>query len=295
MKVTLLGTGCPQCHTKRYGPANLVRHGDVSVLVDCGSGVTQRLVGAGSPGGGLDAVLLTHLHSDHLVDLYQLMVSGWHQGRSTPQRIYGPKGTRAYVDGLLDLWKDERNLRIAHEQRPSSAGFTAEVVEYGEGPVVELPGLSVSAVKVDHRPVEEAYGFVFRADDGSTAVFSGDTRYCPALIEAARGTDVLIHECFIHGLMKPVPGMRTQEGIDAVASYHTLSAEVGKVAAEARARFLMLNHFVPAEFDREALSAEVARDFTGPFAIGEDLMSYDIPTRTLTHGDAHWRLGERPA
>src|SRR3546814_13464384 len=83
-----------------------------------------------------------------------------------PQRIYGPRGTRAFVDGLLELWRDERALRIAHERRPSTAGFTAEVVEYGEGPVVALPGVSVAAVHVDHRPVEEAYGFVFRADDG---------------------------------------------------------------------------------------------------------------------------------
>ncbi|GHD42387.1 ribonuclease Z [Thalassobaculum fulvum] len=291
MKVTLLGTGCPQCHTKRYGPASLVRHGEVSVLIDCGSGVTQRLVGAGCPGGRLDAVLLTHLHSDHLVDLYQLIVSGWHQNRTVPQRIYGPKGTRAYVEGLLALWREERELRMAHERRPNLAGFTAEVVEYGEGPVVELPGLFVDAVKVEHEPIKEAYGFVFRADDGTVAAFSGDTRYCEALIEAARGADVLVHECFIHGLMKPVPGVRTQEGIDAVASYHTLSAEVGKVASEAGVGFLMLNHFVPAEFDREALAAEVAQDFAGPFAIGEDLMSYDVPTRTLTHGDAHWRLG----
>ena len=164
-------------------------------------------------------------------------------------------------------------------------------MEFGDGPVLALAGLEVSAVKVDHRPVEEAYGFVFRADDGTTAVFSGDTRRCPALIEAARGADVLVHECFVHGLMKPVQGIRTQEGIDAVASYNTLSAEVGKVAAEAGAKFLMLNHFVPADFDREAVAAEVARDFAGPFAIGEDLMSFDIPTRTLTHGDAHWRLG----
>jgi len=291
MKVTLLGTGCPQCHVKRYGPSSLVRHGAVSVLIDCGSGVTQRLVGAGCPGGGLDAVLLTHLHSDHLVDLYQLIVSGWHQNRKVPQKVYGPKGTRAYVAGLLELWKDERALRMAHEKRPHTAGFTAEVVEYGEGPLLELPGLSVEAVRVDHEPVKEAYGFIFRADDGTVAAFSGDTRYCEALIEAARGADVLVHECFIHGLMKPVPGVRTQEGIDAVASYHTLSAEVGKVATDADVGFLMLNHFVPAEFDREALAAEVAADFAGPFAIGEDLMSYDIATRTLTHGDAHWRLG----
>ena len=75
MLVTLLGTGCPQCHPARLGPASLVHTGGASFLIDCGSGVTQRLVAAGSSGAALDAVLLTHLHSDHVVDLYQLIVS----------------------------------------------------------------------------------------------------------------------------------------------------------------------------------------------------------------------------
>jgi ribonuclease Z len=283
MKITLLGTGCPQCHTGRYGPANLVRHGGHTVLVDCGSGVTQRLLGAGSAGRALDAVLLTHLHSDHIVDLYQLIVSGWHQGRSVPQRILGPKGTRAYVDGLMELWRPERELRIAHERRPSARGLEVEVEEFDEGPILDLKGLRVAAIRVDHAPVREAFGFDFTADDGTRAFFSGDTRYCDNLIRAARGADVLVHECFIHREMQPIPGVRTQEGMEAVASYHTLSAEVGRVAREAGVGFLMLNHFVPVEFDREALLREVASDFDGPFVIGEDLMSYDIVTGALGH------------
>ena len=104
MRVTLLGTGCPQVSPRRFGPASLVRAGGRSFLVDCGSGVTQRLVEAGSSGAAIDALLLTHLHSDHLVDLYQLIVSGWHQGRERPQRIFGPPGTRTFAEATMAVW-----------------------------------------------------------------------------------------------------------------------------------------------------------------------------------------------
>ncbi len=95
MELTLLGTGCPQCDVRRFGPANLVRHAGLSLLVDCGSGVTQRLLAAHSSGRDVDAVFLTHLHSDHTVDLFQLIISSWHQGRDRPQAVIGPPGTRA--------------------------------------------------------------------------------------------------------------------------------------------------------------------------------------------------------
>ena len=292
MKITLLGTGCPQCHTERYGPANLLRHGEHTILIDCGSGVTQRLLGAGSSGARLDALLLTHLHSDHLVDLYQLIVSSWHQGRNRPQRIFGPPGTRDFVESTMALWQPERELRIQHEQRPSTAALEVEVVEFGEGVLLDTGDLRVSAVAVDHRPVKEAFGFVFEAP-GEKAVFSGDTRYCQALIHAAQDCDLLVHECFIHREMHPAPGLRSREGIEAVASYHTLSGQVGRVAREAGARFLMLNHFVPASFDREALIAEVAREFEGAFVVGEDLMEYDIGMRVLGYGGMRGRIPAR--
>src|SRR3546814_6522148 len=96
MEIVFLGTGCPVVSTERYGPAQLILADNAKILVDCGSGVTQRLVAAGTPGRALDALLLTHLHSDHLVDLYQLIVSSWHQGRDRPLPVYGPPGTRRY-------------------------------------------------------------------------------------------------------------------------------------------------------------------------------------------------------
>jgi ribonuclease Z len=283
MKLTLLGTGCPQVDLNRYGPANLVRAGGQSFLVDCGSGVTQRLLGAGSKGAELDAVLLTHLHSDHVVDLFQLVISSWHQARERPQRVLGPPGTKRMVEAMLAMWKPEYEQRIAHEKRPSTHALEIEVTEFDAGEIWSAAGVTISAVEVRHQPVKFAYGFVFAAE-GRRLVFSGDTAYCPELIAAGQGADVLVHECFIHGLMKPGPG-RTAEGLAAVASYHTLSREVGKVAAAMRARCLVLNHFVPVAFDRAALLAEVRRDYAGPIVIGEDLMSLDLATGMLLHAN----------
>ena len=285
MELTLLGTGCPQCDPDRLGPANLVRHGGKAFLVDCGSGATQRLVSAGTSGRALDAVLLTHLHSDHVVDLYQLIVSSWHQGRDRPHRIFGPPGTRRFVEGTMALWQQELEQRIAHEVRPSTAALEIDVTEIGQGEVLRLDDLVVSAVAVDHLPVRYAFGFVFAAG-GKRLVFSGDTAACPAIVEAARGADVLVHECFIHGIMKPAPGLRTEEGLRNVARYHTASHEVGKIASEAGTRCLVLNHFVPTKFDKAAVLAEVRRDYPGPLVIGEDLMSLDLDTMTLRHASA---------
>lgn len=290
MLVTLLGTGCPQCDPDRLGPASLVRAGKRQLLIDVGSGATQRLISAGSSGRSLDAVLLTHLHSDHIVDLFQLVISSWHQGRNRPQQVFGPKGTRRFVEGLMTLWRPELEQRIAHEMRPSIAALEVEVTEIEPGEILRLDELVVRAVAVDHFPVREAFGFVI--ETGSLrAVFSGDTAPCPALVEAAKGAELLVHECFVHGAMKPEPGIRTQEGIDNVARYHTASVDVGEIAAKAGIRCLMLNHFVPTRFDKDRVLAEVRRAYAGPVLVGEDLMSIDLERRVVSHAGTRIGLG----
>jgi ribonuclease Z len=285
MDFVLLGTGCPNCDPQRLGPSSLVRHGEHAFLVDCGSGVSQRLVQAGTPGKMLEAVLLTHLHSDHTVDLLQLIMSSWHQGRDKPQKIFGPKGTKRFIDGLLEFWRAEFEQRIAHEKRPSTLALQVDVTEIEDGEIIRHADMSVRAVRVEHSPIKNAFGFVFEAA-GRKLAFSGDTAFCPALIEASRNADVLVHECFIHREMKIIPGVRTKEGTDAVASYHTLSTEVGKVAAQANVKCLVLNHFVPTQFDRTALLADVRADYNGPIVIGEDLMGIDLSRGALTYQQA---------
>jgi ribonuclease Z len=289
MQLTLLGTGCPVVSLDRHGPAQLVRHQGRSLLIDCGTGVTQRLVAAGCPGRDLDAVLLTHLHSDHLVDLYQLIVSSWHQGRERPQRIYGPAGTRAHVDGLMALWEPERRLRIAHEKRPSATGLEVEVTEIEAGWHCAFGDLIVTAVEVDHRPVTPAFGFAFTGG-GKRVVFSGDTRPCETLEIAAKNADLLLHEVFIHREMPVIDGVRSAATVASVADYHTLSTDVGKLAARAAVGCLALTHFVPPGCDREALLNEVRIDFDGPVVIGEDLMTFDMQRGILMYGNAHMTL-----
>ncbi len=282
MKLTLLGTGCPSVSVDRYGPAALVQGGaGANLLFDCGSGVTQRLLAAGCPGRDVDGLLITHLHSDHIVDLFQLVISSWHQGRDRPHRIFGPPGTNQMVRRVMEVWRPELEQRQAHECRPSTAGLEVEATEFAHGSQFGFGALTVTCIQVNHRPVRHAFGFKVESDGGGTTTslfISGDTTECGALDEAASGVHMLLHEVFIHREMKVVEGRRSQETIDNVASYHTLSSVVGKVAARARAGTLVLTHFVPPRFDETALTREVAGDFSGRLVIGRDLMALDVAT-----------------
>ncbi len=291
MRLTLLGTGCQQVDPLRMGPANLVRAAGRALLFDCGSGVTQRLVQAGTNGAALDALFLTHLHSDHIVDFHQLLVSSWHQGRDRAWKVFGPPGTLGFVERSAALWKEELDFRIGHEKRPNEAGLDVQVTEYADGQAFRGGGGTVTAVKVNHDPFPEVYGFVVE-QDSLRLVLSSDTIVWPPLIAAARGADLLLHEVFIRREMRPDPGHRPAETIAAVASYHTLSTEVGRVAAEADVRLLVLNHFVPTRFDQDALVAEVRAQWQGPLVLGEDLMTFDLGARTLTHAGATIAFGQ---
>ena len=295
MRLTLLGTGCPSVSTRRYGAAQLAEHGHTRLLIDCGSGVTQRLTEAGVKVAAIDAVLITHLHSDHVVDLWQVLVSGWHQGRQRPLRVVAPPGFAAHVAALEAAWEPERSQRLAFERRPNPDGFRLTVEEIAPRVPLTIGGIEVEAVPVDHRPVEPAYGFVLRAGRLLVAL-SGDTRPCPALIEAARGCDLLVHEVFAHAAMRPIPGIRDPATISAVASYHTLSTQVGEVARAAAARCLALTHIVPPDVDPALLLADARRHYAGPILVGEDLLAIDVAASTaswrgLTIGMAHTGLG----
>lgn len=289
MRVTLIGTGCPRVSPHRGGAATLVETPGASVLIDCGAGVTQRLAEIRRSATAIDALLVTHLHSDHLVDFYQLVVSAWHQGRARPWIVYCPETVVPVIEGTMAVWAEERALRIAHERRPSATGLGVATEVISPGRRIVIGDLEVEPVLVDHAPVTPAYGFVFRAG-GRSAVFSGDTRVSQALITAGNGADLLVHEVFLHREMPAIPGQRSAETVARVAAYHTRSDEVGRVAREMGAKALALTHFVPPEFDRAALLAEVAADYADPVYVGEDGMEFDLATGDVALGRFRARL-----
>ena len=143
MELTLLGTGCPKVDYKRFGPSNLISTKKAKILVDCGSGVTQRLDQLNISSADIDALFLTHLHSDHVIDLYQLIISSWHSYRLSPWKVYGPKGTKNFIKKIMDAWKIERRQRIKYEARKSTKAFEINVKEFNSTGQVTINDMKI--------------------------------------------------------------------------------------------------------------------------------------------------------
>ena len=275
MNLTLLGTGCPSVDHKRYGPSNLVTSKEAKILVDCGSGVTQRLNELKISSANIDVLLFTHLHSDHAVDFYQLIISSWHSYRTKPWKIYGPKGTKKFVNKIMDTWSDERKLRISYEARSSVKAFDIDITEFKSFGNLKIKDINIKYFEVDHKPVKFAYGFNF-TNNNKKLTISGDTRPCENLMKYAQKSDVLLHEVFIEGEIKKTNKMRTKKTLHNVKSYHTTSSEVGKVAFITQSKKLVLTHFVPTRFNKAKLKKLVKKDFGKDPIIGEDLLTIKI-------------------
>ncbi len=278
---TFLGTGAPPVSPRRAGPAHLVEAAGCKLLIDCGSGVSQRLVAAGTPGADIDALIVTHEHSDHLVDFYQLVISSWHQGRSKPWRVLAPEPALANMQAQYEAFARERALRIAFEKRPDATGLEVVFEELRGGLVAGTGGLAVEAFLVDHKPVEPAFGLTLSCG-GGRIVFSGDTRLTPSLERAAQDCDLLVCEVFIDAQMPVVAGVRSAETVASVASYHMTPSIVAGLAVRSGAKALALTHLVPPAADTGALAREIrAAGFSGPLIVGEDLMRVTLPERML--------------
>lgn len=275
MLLTLLGTGCPKVDHKRFGPSNLVSSKKSQVLVDCGAGVTQRLEEIKISTANIDALFLTHLHSDHVVDFYQLIISSWHSYRVKPWKIFGPKGTKKFLNKIMNAWKDERNLRIKYEARSSVDAFKLDIKEFGNHGKIIIKDIMVEYFEVDHFPVKYAYGFNFYNNKKKLTI-SGDTKPCENLMKYAQLADVLLHEVYIEGEIQPVTKMRSVKTLHNVKAYHTTSREVGKVASLTRCKKLVLTHFVPTKFNEKKLQSVVKKDFGKNPVIGQDLLTIKI-------------------
>ena len=199
LKVTLLGTGRPDPAIDRFGPATLVEAGKITLLFDCGRGASQRLWQLKTPLGKIDALFLTHLHSDHTVGIPDFWLTGWLQtpyGRRTaPLQVLGPEGTRAMMASLKEAYQWDIRVRRDGEGLPP-AGIEVDARDIRQGVVYERDGVKVTAFDVDHGGIlQPAFGY--RIDyGGKSVVISGDTRPNENLVGFSRNADVIIHEVF---------------------------------------------------------------------------------------------------
>ena len=246
MRLTTVGTGTAAPAAARAQAGHLVEHGAVRLLLDCGSGVVQRLAQLGLDWGGITHVALTHFHADHVADLVTLVVA-WRHGqlppRAAPAAIVGPPGTQALVERLAAaLW-------------PSllAPGFPLAVVELPPGEALDLgDGVVLSSRTVPHTPESVAYSV---AADGRRVVYTGDTAPDPALGAWAAGCDVLLAECSLPAALA-VPTHLTPE-------------QAGALAAAAAPGLLVLTHFYP-PVEQVDVPALVAAAWPGPLVLAHD-------------------------
>ena len=269
--------------------ASLVEIGGRRIVVDCGLGVSRALVEAGMALSQLDLVLITHLHSDHVLELGPLLHTAWTSGLKTEVKVFGPVGTKAVWDGFVASLAYDIDLRIDDEGRPDIRDLVT-IEEFGEGVVVEEDGLRIEALRVDHPPVTECYALRI-AHEGRTVVFSADTAYFPPLAGFARNADILVHEA-----MHPdgVDRLVARTGNAArlrqhLLASHTMAADAGRIATEASVAHLVLHHLVPAD-DPATVEAhwieQIRPTWSGHLTIGRDGLVLPLPPPKLQRKSA---------
>ncbi len=273
IEVVLLGTGNPLPDPSRAGAATLVRAGGRSILVDAGRAVCMRLAAAGVLPVMLEAVLLTHLHSDHICDLNDVVTTQWVMSPvAKPLAVFGPPGTRGVVDGMRAMLGPDIGYRIAHhddlEWEPQ-----IEVVEVEPGVVFDTDGLRVIAGRTDHRPVEPTLGYRFEFEGKSVAI-AGDTVPCAGLDDLCRGADVYVQTVLRDDLVNKVPMPRFRDTID----YHSTVVQAAQTAARGGVGTLVLTHQIPTPGPGSADEwLALAREhFSGELVFGEDSTSVAV-------------------
>jgi len=283
--ITLLGTGSPMVDPNRAGPATLVKtggqkrsdsgsnSGDSTFLVDCGRGVLMRAAAAGVGAANLTALLLTHLHSDHITDLSDVITTRWVTTFvPTPLPIIGPPGTKAVVEATLAALAPDISYRIAHHADITEPP-SVQVHEYTDGQVWDADGVRITAAPTDHRPVEPTIAFRI-SYGGASVVLAGDTVPCAGLDELASGAGALVHTVIRKDLVALVPQQRLKDILD----YHSSVEQAAATAARAGVSTLVLTHYVPplAPGQEDQWRALAATEFSGRVELGDDLLRVTI-------------------
>ena len=278
IRVILLGTkGGPRVGASgRSNPSALLLINDVPYVVDSGYGSSRQLLAAGVPLNRLRYIFITHHHSDHNLEYGPLFYNAWITGLPARIDAYGPPGLEKMTEDFFSYMKLDIDVRIEDEGRsdPRKLVFAHDIKKTGM--VLQNDDVKVSACEVRHPMVKQAYAFRFDAKDRSV-VISGDTAYAPELAEFAKGADVLVHEVmYLPGIEELVGRLPNAKRLrEHLLAAHTVPEDVGRIAAQAGVKTLVLTHFVPGDdpaITDEQWTEGVRKHFNGRIIVGKDLM-----------------------
>lgn len=299
LHVYLCGTGAPMPDAMRAGPCLGVLAGKQAYVFDVGSGGMRNLGAMGFPLARLESVYLTHLHSDHIDGLGELLVLSWIAGnRSEPTPVRGPVGTGDVVSGFNAAYRLDSTYRVAHHgtevANPDGYGGAAEEIVIPAGPggksiVLDENDLKITAIRVSHAPIEPAFGYRIDYKDRSISI-SGDTIYEPRFVAASKGVDLMLHEALNKEMVKAIGsklGERGQKNLEKtfadILDYHTDPEEAARAAQEAGAAHLIYYHIVPqlpVKLVESVFLGESKSIFDGKITVGQDGMIFSLPAGT---------------
>ncbi|MFN2601811.1 MAG: MBL fold metallo-hydrolase [Gemmatimonadaceae bacterium] len=284
-KVVLLGTGVgPAVNLQKFGASTLIEAGGVRLLFDCGRGATIRLAQVGIPIGTISRLFLTHLHSDHVIQISDLLLTGWvGGGRKLPLEVWGPDGTRDMMDHLQQAFAFDIHMRRDVDEKVSGEGIKVVSHDIKEGVVFDEDGVKVTAFLVDHGPVKPAFGY--RVDyRGHSVALSGDTRFSENLIRHVQGVDVLIHEVVDADAMRARPTYSAnRELLETIIAHHTTPEQAAEVFNRVKPRLAVYSH-APSS---ESVITETRKTYAGPLQGAEDMLTIDIGDKIEVHHFAH--------
>ena len=293
LHVFLCGTAAALPDADRAGPCTAILAGGEFILVDAGPASWRNLDLNNLPVGKLSAILVTHFHSDHIGELGEAITQSWIAGRTQALDIYGPPGIAQVVEGFQMAYAQDVGYRVVHHDAafmpPQGAVANAHVLPLPTGdeavPVFERNGVKVSAFRVDHAPVDPAFGYRIEYA-GRVVVISGDTRKTTSVAANAHGADLLVHEALASHMTNRASARAAELGLKRTAklaadvgNYHNTPVEAAQVAQAAGVKKLVITHVfppLPNTIARRIFMRGTAEAFNGPIVLGEDGMWFTL-------------------
>jgi ribonuclease Z len=289
IRVTVLGSGDPWIRRSQASGSLLVEVGNPEkdfFFFDLGSGALANFTALGLPVEATTKVFLSHLHADHIGDIPGLLGSLAKAGRVDPVEIWGggsddpAMGLATFVEHITRaLAWDTASIRGA---RPTTGceAIAHEIPYDRPEPVYEANGVEISCFPAIHA-LSGAVGYTLTFA-GLKIVFSGDTRPCRYVVEAAEGADLLIHECFQSPeVFARATGLPLETALKITSLAHTIPDQMGKILDRTKPRMGALWHLdvtpgVDAVFD------ELGANYGGPVTVTQDLTVFNVTAQAVT-------------